>query len=396
MSLGDELDQVIARGDAAGAQRKRLVAWLALALSAAVAIGCVLLVPRIADDHNDRPPPLAATVEYRVIGVSVAASGKLKPARIVDVGAMVSGQLQRLHVRPGDRVTEGALLAEIDATIQTSILEAERAKLQTLQARLVPARSAIDLAEEDVAREERLMRERATYQYAFDRARNALLNVRSNLIEIESMIDSQKAVIASEEAKLRYSTIHAPVSGIVVAVHAAEGQTLNAAQTAPVILSIANLSSMVVEAQVAEANISKLSPGIGVSFTTLGGGTRRWRSGLQRIVPKPTNINNVITYTAVFEVENPDRALLPDMTAQVFFELSEPRKVLSVAVSMLADFGSPVPAAGRTAKVRLMRNDGGIELREITVGEIGDTYAEVLEGLEEGDKVVAPQAPVPG
>ena len=389
MSLQDELDRAMEQGKGPGSRRK---AWLWLLIAVVPVGGYFLLFGDAAVDRDDQPPPLVATVQYRVIGDVVAASGQLKPAKVVEVGALVSGQLDKLHVRAGDSVSKGDVLAEIDATIQTNVVEAERAKLQTLRARLAPARSSIELAEEAVAREERLMREQATYQYALDRSRNALLNVRSTLIELESTIESQEAVIASEEAKLRYSTIYAPVSGIVVAVNTTEGQTLNATQTAPVILSIANLSSMVVEAQVAEANVGKLSPGAGVSFTTLGGGARRWRGELERIIPKAANVNNVISYTAVFEVENPDGALLPDMTAQVFFELSEPRRVLSVPVDMLANFGGAVPGVGRDAKVRLLRDDGGIELREVIVGEIGSGYAEVLEGLGEGDKVVAPES----
>ncbi|MCY3818330.1 MAG: hypothetical protein OXH52_03040 [Gammaproteobacteria bacterium] len=129
-----------------------------------------------------------------------------------------------------------------------------------------------------------------------------------------------------------------------------------------------------------------------MSFTTLGSGVRRWRGELERIIPKAANVNNVVSYTAVFEVENPDGALLPDMTAQVFFELSEPRRVLSVPVDMLANFGGAVPGGGRAAKARLLRDDGGIELREVIVGEIGSSYAEVLEGLGEGDRVVAPES----
>lgn len=391
MSLAEELDRVVEEVEGAGSRRKWFAVWLVLGLGATAA-GYWFYVAGTGGGQEVRPPR-TATVESRVIGDTVTAAGQLKPVRIVEVGALVSGQLDKLHVRAGDAVTEGQLLAEIDATIQANIVEAERAKLRTYRARLTPAQSAIELAREDVAREERLMREKATYQYAFDRARNALLNMRSNLIELESMIESQKAVIASEEAKLRYSTIHAPVSGIVVAVDATEGQTLSAAQTAPVILSIADLSRMVVEAQVPEANIGKLPPGAAASFTTLGGGARRWRGQLQRVIPRAATVNNVVNYIAVFEVENPDGALLPGMTAQVSFDLSEPREVLSVPVDMLAEFGDSLPGRGRAAQVRFLRDDGGIEIREIRVGEIGSAYAEVLEGLTVGDRVAEPPPP---
>ena len=92
----------------------------------------------------------------------------------------------------------------------------------------------------------------------------------------------------------------------------------------------------------------------------------------------------------MFDVDNADGVLLPGMTAQVFFELSEPREVLAVPVSMLREFGEAIPGGGRTAQVRVLTDGDVIEAREITVGEIGTTHAEVLEGLREGDRVVSP------
>ena len=234
------------------------------------------------------------------------------------------------------------------------------------------------------------MEDQATNQVALDQARTNLITQRSALIQLESQIKQQKALIASDEAKLQYSTIFAPISGVVVSVGISEGQTLNATQVTPVILRIADLSRMVVEAQVPEANIGKLTRGGSVSFSTLGGGTRRWHGTLQRIVPEAAEGSSVVNYTALFDVENADGVLLPGMTAQVFFELSEPREVLAVPVSMLREFGEAIPGGGRTAVVQVLTFDRVIEAREITVGEIGNTHAEVLEGLKEGDQVVSP------
>lgn len=328
----------------------------------------------------------------RSIADVVAASGRLRPNKVVEVGAQVSGQLQKLHVRAGDSVSQGDIVAEIDATVQANVVAAARSQLESLQARLPSTRAFIELAEATLAREQRLMEEQATNQVALDQARTNLITQRSALIQLESQIKQQKALIASDEAKLNYSKIFAPISGVVVSVNMSEGQTLNATQVTPVILRIADLSRMVVEAQVPEANIGKLTRGAGVSFSTLGGGTRRWRGTLQRIIPEAADSASVINYTALFEVENTDGVLLPGMTAQVFFELSEPREVLAVPVSMLREFGEAIPGGGRTAVVRVLTANRVIEAREIIVGEIGNTHAEVLEGLRDGDRVVSPSS----
>ena len=332
---------------------------------------------------------LTALIDYGIIADIVASSGRLRPIQVVDVGAQVSGQLLRLHVAPGDEVRRGDVVAEIDATLQTNFVEAERSKLEAFEARLPAIEAFIELAEAGLARERRLMEAQATNQVELDRARNSLIQARSSLIELQSQIESQQALVASEEVKLNYNTINAPVSGVVLSVHISEGQTLNATQSTPVIMQIADLSKMIVEAQVPEANINKLSIDSSVSFSTLGGGARRWRSRLKRIIPRASEHSNVVSYTAVFQVENADRDLLPGMTAQVFFELSEPREVLTVPVEMLGEFGEPMPGGGRTVRVRYRSETGETEIREIVIGEIGSTHAEVLEGLKLGDKVVS-------
>lgn len=393
MSFTEELDQVLTENESRSPWWKHPWFWVVCVL-ATIAGGYFLLFG--GDDGasamDAAAVPVTAEVGVRSIADMVAASGRLRPIKVVEVGAQVSGQLQKLHVRAGDSVSQGDIVAEIDATVQANVVAAARSQLESLQARLPSTKAFIELAEATLAREQRLMEEQATNQVALDQARTNLITQRSALIQLESQIKQQKALIASDEIKLNYSKIFAPISGVVVSVNMNEGQTLNATQVTPVILRIADLSRMVVEAQVPEANIGKLNRGAGVSFSTLGGGTRRWRGTLQRIIPEATDSSSVINYTALFDVENTDGVLLPGMTAQVFFELSEPREVLAVPVSMLREFGEAISGGGRTAVVRVLTADGVIEAREITVGEIGNTHAEVLEGLREGDRVVSPSS----
>ena len=390
--IGDELDHVLRDRAKNNRSTKRKWAWISGA-AALLAVGYFVFFgdeePAEAQDV-----PVTVTVDYRSIGDVVAAAGFLGPIEIVDIGAQVSGLLDALHVAAGDHVLQGDVLAEIDATIQRNVVASVRAQLEASQARLPAAQSFIDLAQAGLEREERLMEAQATNRVALDEAQNQLITARSNFIQLESEIESQKALVASEEAKLNYSMIFAPISGVVISISARKGQTLNAAHTTPVILQMADLSRMVVQAQVAEANVGKLMPGAPVSFGTLGGGTRRWRGKLQRIIPKPASANGIISYTAAFEVDNNDGALLPGMTAQVFFDLSDPREVLAAPVDMLVDFGDPQPGGGRSAWVRMMNDSGGIEAREIVVGEIGSTHAEILTGLKEGDRLVSPSSPM--
>ena len=149
-------------------------------------------------------------------------------------------------------------------------------------------------------------------------------------------ITRAQSTLKADQALLGYSNIFAPMSGTVTAIPAKQGQTLNANQTAPLILTIADLSTMTVSTQVSEADVSRLKVGMDAYFTTLGSGERRWTGKLRQILPTPTVLNNVVLYTALFDVANPGRELMPQMSAQVFFVLAGAYDVVTVPVSARA------------------------------------------------------------
>src|SRR5690606_2265467 len=122
---------------------------------------------------------------------------------------------------------------------------------------------------------------------------------------------------------------------------AREGQTLNANQQAPIILQIANLDVMTVRVQVAEADVTRLKPGLPVYFTTLGMMDKRWHGRVRQILPSPETVNDVVLYIVLIDVDNRDHQLLTGMSAQVFFEIGKAHDVLTVPVAAL---GRRVPA----------------------------------------------------
>ena len=384
------LDRIDAPSGERRSVLKRPWVWILVALLLAAG-GWYFLFADLGDASEDDAPRRSATIGYRSLGDVVTASGTLKPSRLVEVGAQVSGQLQKLHVKIGHIVAKGDLLAEIDATIQRNQVEASRASLRAQETQLDVQRSSLSVAEAEAGRQERLMAEKATTEVEYERAQDALVRARGAMVQLESQIASQRARLTIDEAALGYSTIYAPSDGTVLQMLAAEGQTLTATYVTPVILHLADLSTLTVEAKVAEANIGKLEPGMGVHFTTLGSRGRRWHGTLDQILPRAQTDGNVVTYTALFDVDNADGVLRADMTVQVFFELTAPREILAVPLEMLTDFGERDPETGTPARVRVQFTDGSIEVREITIGETSHTYAEVLSGLAEGDRVVAPE-----
>ncbi len=291
-----------------------------------------------------------ATVQRGDIEDLVGATGALQPREYVDVGAQVSGQLTKILVEVGSEVNKGDLLAEIDAEQSAARVEANRASLRAQQATLVEREVNYAKAERDLQRQKNLMAAEATTTELVQNAETLLRTSRAQINSLKAQIQQAQASMRVEEANLKYTKIYAPMSGTVVSITARQGQTLNTNQSAPTVLRIADLSTMTVQTQVSEADVSKLRQGMQSYFTTLGSQGRRWYGQLRKVEPTPTVTNNVVLYNALFDVPNPTKSLMTQMTAQVFFVAAEARDVLVVPMSALTMERTGGPRGGRAGQ----------------------------------------------
>ena len=391
------------------------------------------------------PPPTTAPVVRGDIEQVIAAAGTLEAGNVVDVGAQVSGQLKKLHVRLGDVVSEGDHLAEIDDFIQQTRVTSAEAHLEGLQAASSSQEASLALARGDLKRQERLMQAQATTEVEYDRAVLSLAQAEANLERHRLQIEQAQASLEEAEALLDFTRITAPADGTIVSIFAQEGQTLNATQTAPIILRIGDLRTITVSAGVSEADMRRLTTGMEAYFTTPADGERRWQGQLKEISPIPQGpggAGGLAQFDALVEVKNPDGALLPGMTAKVFFVVETARDVLKVPRGAVTFPDGPISAAGqyarqiaensqgefrgagnsansdqaptgaannagggesslrergRTATVQVVSSDGEQLPRTVRVGMSSDVEVEVLSGLSEGERVVTgtPQPPMP-
>ncbi len=345
--------------------------------------------------------PLTALAQRGNLEDSVTATGTLQPKEFVDVGTQVSGQLKKLHVEVGAVVTAGQLLAEIDPAVYQAKVDGDRAQLLNQQAQLADRQAQLALAQLQLRRQQNLMREDATTADALQSAEAARQSALAQVTSIRAQMQQTQSTLRGDEASLGYTKIHAPIAGTVVSQAAKQGQTMNANQQAPIVMRIANLSTMTVQAQVSEADVPKLKVGMDVYFTTLGGDNRRFHSKLRQIPPTPTVVNNVVLYDALFDVENTDQALMTQMTAQVFFVASSAKDAVLVPIAALRPVGSKGRArgargaadprtqfAGGTALVSVVDADGKAADREVKVGVLNRVSAQIVSGLEPGEKVV--------
>lgn len=311
----------------------------------------------------------------------VTAIGTIKPQVDVEVGAQISGQLTKIYVEVGDEVEEGQLLAEIDTEVLEAKVTAGKAQIKAQQAQLKDRRAQLTLAQQRFTRQQNLYKNQAVTEEELQQAEATFLSAQAQVEQLIAQIEQNQASLQAEEANLKYGRILAPINGTVVNLPARQGQTLNANQQAPVILTLADLSSMRVETEVSEADISRLKVGMPAFFTTLGNQNLRWQGKLLRIEPTPKIENNVVLYNAPFDVTNKNNQLLPQMTAQVFFVVAKADNALIAPLAAL----QRQPQNKYLARVKTAT---GIEERQVTLGVNNRIEAEVLSGLNEGDELV--------
>ncbi|OBZ96937.1 macrolide transporter [Pararhizobium polonicum] len=314
---------------------------------------------------------------------SVTASGLLSPIKDVDVGAQVSGQLKSLKVEIGDSVKQGQLIAEIDsASIETQI-EIADAEIANLQAQMIDKTAQVVLSAATLTRQRALVAGNGAAQSALDAAIAALATAEANVDALKAQIRKQQATLKDARISLGYTKIYAPMTGTIVNTSAKEGQTLNANQTAPTIVTIGDLSTMTVEAQVSEADVGKLKVGMNAYFTLLGQPGKRYPGTLRQIQPTPATENNVVLYYALFDVPNPEGTLMMNMTAQVFFVQSSAENVLTVPVAAVRQ-----GADRKSGEVTVVTASGARETRKVETGIRNRVRVEITGGLDENDAVV--------
>ena len=331
------------------------------------------------------------------IAQTVSATGEISAAQLVDVGAQASGQIKKLHVTLGQQVKKGDLIAEIDSTSQLNNLNTNKAKLDTYQAQLVSAEIALRSADKKYQREQALWKEDATSREALEDAQDAFAAAKASVAELKSSIRQTQIAINTAEADLGYTRITAPMDGTVVAIPVEEGQTVNANQTTPTIVQVADLSTMLNKMQIAEGDVNKVKAGMKLTFTTLSQPDNVREATLESIDPGLTTMSqgsyttstdttdSAIYYYARSLVPNEDNVLHIGMTTENTITINQAEKVL--AVPKLA-----VKQRGGKQYVRVLGENNQPQEKEITTGLSDNMNTEVKSGLGEGENVIISEA----
>ncbi|MFA7440545.1 MAG: efflux RND transporter periplasmic adaptor subunit [Sphingomonadaceae bacterium] len=372
--------------------------WLAPGLL----IGAVLalLVWQLFLREPESPQFVTAPVVRGDVEKTVVATGMLEPVEMVSVGAQASGRVEKLHVALGDRVEAGELIAEIDSQTQSNALATARAQLANAEAQRAGQAAALARAEAAFRRQQMMIAGEATSHADYEAAEAELKAARANVAALDAQIAQAKVTVSTASVNLGYTRIVSPLAGDVLSIVTTQGQTVNANQTTPTIVIVGDLSTMTVKAEVSEADVINVKPGMPVWFTVMGDADRRYEATLRQIEPAPESIVNevgtsgsvgggssatstAIYFNALFDVPNEDGRLRPMMTAQVTISLAGRPDVLTI----------PSAALGQKQRdgrymVRVVDAKGDAQDRTIKIGLNTNVTAEVVDGLQEGEQVV--------
>jgi macrolide-specific efflux system membrane fusion protein len=342
--------------------------------------------------------PQAATVPNTVVVArgdierTVLASGVLEANSLVSVGAEVSGRIEAVHVALGQAVKKGDLIVEIDSLDQENAVKTAQAVLAGIEAQKRSQEATLVKAKAALVRNEQLSANSLVSQTDLETAQAAVDSAQAQIDQLDAQIAQSQLSVESAELDLARTKIVAPSDGTIVALMVDEGQTVNANSTIPTIVKIADLDTMVIKAEISEADVVRVEAGQRVYFTILGEPDVKIDATLREVEPAPTSISSdaaasesAVYYNGLFDVPNPDHKLRISMTAQVTIVLDEAKGALVLSSGL-------VTRKDPQGNVVVPVYDPATETvspRQVEVGLNNNVMAEIRSGLNEGEQVVS-------
>ena len=377
---------------------KKSKIWIGL-ISVLVLVAVALLF-RSGRKNAAGPEFKTAVVKLGKLEAIVASTGTVNPINTVKVGSQISGNIQEIYVDYNDIVQKDQVVARIDAAVYEAQLDQAKAQLILAQTQLLEKqkeqnalRSSVDSARANLQSARASLREaslqfdriakltgtktvsQSTYDEILarrDTAQGAVEAARANVKATEAQLQraiaqekGARALIAEREAALQlagvrldYCTIRSPIDGTVIERAVDVGQTVAASLQSPVLFTIAeDLKNMQLEIDVSEADVGQIEAGQSVEFTVDAFAEKKFKAGVRQIRNSPTNIQNVVTYKVIADVDNKSGLLRPGMTANVTIIVAHRENVLTVPNAALrfrppGAIGEDEPEAPRSIKER--------------------------------------------
>jgi HlyD family secretion protein len=330
-------------------------------IGAALALGGAVYGTRewSASSASDKPAPYqTSAIDRGPIVAKVTASGTLSALVTVQVGSQVSGRIREILVDFNSVVKKGQVIARLDPQLLKATLEQARANHDAAQAELLKANVQQKDSERQLGRARSLNEQKLTAAADFDTAQANTDVAVATVAAAQGRVAQTRAALHQAQVNLDYATIESPIDGVVISRSVDVGQTVTASLQTPTLFVIAeDLRKMQVDTSVAEADVGKLEAGMNTFFTVDAYPNERFEGKVRQIRNAATTVQNVVTYDAVIDVENPDLKLRPGMTANVTFIYADQQEALRTVNAALRFKPSPellppgsAPAPGKPAE----------------------------------------------
>lgn len=348
-------------------------------------------------NNDEKISYLTQKIQKKDISQTIEAVGKVYAKDQVDVGAQVSGQIIKLYVDVGTHVKQGDLIAQIDKDKQQNDLDITKAQLQSAKANLESKKVALEIASKQYQREQKLYAAKASSLENLETQKNNYYTLKANVAELNAQVVQLEITLKNAQKDLDYTTISAPMDGVVINVAVDEGQTVNANQNTPTIVRIANLDEMEVRMEIAEADVSKIKVGTELDFSLLNDPQKTYHAKIASIDPADTEVSNSTTnssssgsssssssnaiyYYAKFYVANKDDFLRIGMSIQNEIVVASAKAVLAV----------PTYAIKSNSKgyyVEILENQKAVK-KYVKLGIKDSINTQILEGVNENEELI--------
>lgn len=363
--------------------------WLSLSLLAAAVGVAVWFVGK--NETAEQVHYLTETVKRQNLDKTVLATGTVRANQRIEVGAQVSGKIQRIYVSLGQAVRSGELIAEIDSRNQQNSFDKAQAQLAVYRTQLKAKQTALSVAQANYQRYSKLYQQKSGSLSDLDSAKSTLAAAQAAVDELNSQIQIAEISVRDASLDLGYTKITSPIDGVIVSIPMSEGQTVNANQSSPTIVQVADLSKMQVKMEIAEGDIAQVKKGQAVEFNTLAEPQRRYRGEIESLDPALTSLSDnnyseksgntdAVYYYANVLVDNRDQSLRIGMTTQSKVVIAQKNDILTVPTSA-------IKKQRQHYVVSVLEGDKAVE-KEIQIGLQNSQYTEVVTGLTEGEAVI--------
>jgi len=319
----------------------------------------------------------------------LTASGYVVAQRKAAVASKGTGRLEYLGVIEGDRVTKGSIIGRLESSDVDAALGQAKANLGVAKAGVDQAKAELDDATANYQREKSLFEQNLASEADYDPANARYKKAMAGVSSAEASLNAAEATVRAAEVQVEYTNIRAPFDGTVLTKDADVGDVITpfgaASGSRGDVVTLADMSSLEVEADVSESNISKVYTGQPCEITLDAIPDKRYHGTVHKIVPTADRAK--ATVLTKIQFLDKDELVLPEMSAKAIFLSKETEKPTENSTPKIS-----VPVSAVTTrdgkKVAFLVRDESVVATPVVVGEIMGSNIEVKEGLAVGDKVV--------